>query len=72
MLHAKEPLCVLGLVALVPALAGCSDGDDGYYVKCDLDYCSWFKGGHLVAVADINGDGDGFRNLAITDPWPGP
>jgi hypothetical protein len=70
MLHVKDALRRSAIAALLIGLAGCSDGDDGYYVDCDQDYCSWFVGAHLVAVADVNSGG--YRNLVIADPWPGP
>ena len=57
MLHVKDVLYRLSVPALLIALAACGGGDDGYYVDCDEDYCSWFVGAHLVAVADVNSDG---------------
>ena len=71
MLHTKETVRPLAIAALVIGLAGCGNGGaDAYHVECGTDYCSWFVGTQLVAVADINSDG--YRNLSMTDPWPGP
>lgn len=63
-------LCLAIAAVLVLDLVGCSAGDDGYYVDCGPGYCTWFMGAHLVAVSDVNGDG--FNDLAMSDPWPGP
>jgi hypothetical protein len=71
MLHPKSTARQFTIAAaLVLGLAGCSSGNDDYYVDCGPGYCSWFMGAHLVAVSDVNGDS--FNNLAISDPWPGP
>jgi len=69
MLQIKKTVRPLAIVALLLGLAGCH-GDEDYFVACGRDYCSWFVGTHLVAVADVNDDS--FKDLAISDPWPGP